>query len=257
VQPQQALPNQAPTISNSIQSPHREVASFMTVSKSYAMGSIHVPALIDIDLNIQQQSFTFIAGPSGSGKTTVLNLLGAIDTPTTGDVTIFQQPLSELNDNQLADFRNRYIGYIFQGFNLIPVLNVYENIEYPLLMQKLSARARREAVCETLAAVGLGNRAYHRPNELSGGQRQRVAVARALVKRPKLVLADEPTANLDSVTSGEMIDLMRRMQEQFETTFIFSTHDPELLSHANEVFSLLDGTVVQENRLSTHREVMA
>lgn len=240
-------------------SPHlgSEVVKFEQISKSYQLGNIFVPALKDINLTIRQQSFTFIVGPSGSGKTTALNLFGAIDTPTSGKVTILQQGLSELSDNQLADFRNQNIGYIFQSFNLIPVLNVYENIEYPLLMQNLSTQARREAVCEILAAVGLGDRAYHRPNQLSGGQRQRVAVARALVKRPKLVLADEPTANLDSVTSGEMIDLMRRMQEQFQTTFIFSTHDPELLCQADELFSLRDGEIVSREYLSEPKEVLA
>ncbi len=257
MQQQQTQNRNSSHIPPTAQPRQKEVASLVGVSKAYPMGSISVPALTGVDLSIQQQSFTFIVGPSGSGKTTVLNLLGAIDFPTSGEVTILQQPLSALNDNQLADFRNHNIGYIFQSFNLIPVLNVYENIEYPLLMQNLSAQARREAVCETLAAVGLGDRAYHRPNELSGGQRQRVAVARALVKRPKLVLADEPTANLDSVTSGEMINLMRRMQERFETTFIFSTHDPELLSQADEVFSLLDGELAGQEILIPSQEATA
>ena len=225
------------------------VVNLNCVSKSYHLGEVEVPALTEVDLTIQAESFTFIVGPSGSGKTTLLNLIGAIDTATQGEVSILSQALSGLTDDQLADFRNHHIGYIFQSFNLVPVLNVYENVELPLVMQQIPASQRREMVCETLAAVGLVDRAFHRPNELSGGQRQRAAVARALVKRPKLVLADEPTANLDSVTSGEVIQLMRQMQEQFQTTFVFSTHDPELLSQADALFRLRDGRLVNDSQL--------
>jgi putative ABC transport system ATP-binding protein len=211
------------------------------VTKSYRAGKTEVRALRGISLSIPAQRFTMVVGPSGSGKTTLLNLVGCIDAPTSGVVEIAGQPIARLGDNALSDFRARNIGFIFQGFSLIPVLSAYENVEYPLLLTGLSASKRRRATLAMLEAVGLANQARQRPNELSGGQKQRVAIARALVKHPTIVLADEPTANLDSQTGAAIIALMRKMQMESHTTFIFSTHDAQLISHADEIFSIRDG----------------
>jgi putative ABC transport system ATP-binding protein len=211
------------------------------VTKSYRAGRTEVRALRGISLAIPAQRFTMVVGPSGSGKTTLLNLVGCIDVPTSGVVEIAGQPIARLGDNALSDFRARNIGFIFQGFSLIPVLSAYENVEYPLLLTGLSASKRRRATLAMLDAVGLAGQARQRPNELSGGQKQRVAIARALVKHPAIVLADEPTANLDSQTGAAIIALMRKMQTESHTTFIFSTHDAQLISHADEIFAIRDG----------------
>jgi putative ABC transport system ATP-binding protein len=189
-----------------------------------------------------------IVGPSGSGKTTLLNLIGCIDSPTSGTVEISGQDIGGLSDNAVTDFRARKVGFIFQGFSLMPVLTAYENVEYPLLLVGTPARKRREAALALLEAVGLKDQRKQRPNELSGGQKQRVAIARALVKEPEIVLADEPTANLDSETGTTIIALMRQMQADLKTTFIFSTHDPHLMSHADETFTIRDGLVVEHLR---------
>jgi putative ABC transport system ATP-binding protein len=186
-----------------------------------------------------------IVGPSGSGKTTLLNLIGCIDTATSGSIQVRGQDVGQLADNALADFRARNIGFIFQNFNLMPVLSAYENVEYPLLLLGMPPRQRRERTMAMLEAVELGDKAKHRPNQLSGGQKQRVAIARALVKGPAIVLADEPTANLDSHTGAAIIELMRRVQREHEATFIFSTHDDHLMSHAAETFSIRDGLLVE------------
>jgi putative ABC transport system ATP-binding protein len=182
-----------------------------------------------------------VVGPSGSGKTTLLNLVGCIDAPTSGDVEIAGQDVGRLSDDELSDFRARKIGFIFQGFSLIPVLSAYENVEYPLLLTGMAPATRRERVGAMLEAVGLAGQRHQRPNQLSGGQKQRVAIARALVKHPELVLADEPTANLDSETGAAIIRLMRDMQQDLKTSFVFSTHDPHLMSHADQTFTLKDG----------------
>ncbi len=214
------------------------------VSKDYQLGKTVVPALRDVTLEVDEGEFLSIAGPSGSGKTTLLNLVGCVDTPTAGTVLVDGKDTSRLTERALTDLRLRTIGFIFQSFNLVSVLSVFQNVEFPLLLQGTLTRKEREArVLGLLEAVGLHEHVRHRPSELSGGQRQRVAVARALVTRPKLVLADEPTANLDSVTGGNIIDLMRDMNRRDGTTFVFSTHDPKVMSHANAVVRIADGRI--------------
>lgn len=214
------------------------------VAKTYRIGAVAVRAVRGVSLSIAPRRFTMLIGPSGSGKTTLLNLIGCIDAPTTGTVTIAGQNVAKLSDNALSDFRARRVGFIFQNFSLIPVLTAYENVEYPLLLTGVSAQKRRQATLEMLEAVGLKDQRGQRPNELSGGQKQRVAIARALVKRPDIVLADEPTANLDSETGASVIALMRRMQTESHTTFIFASHDPHLISHADDTFTIRDGEIV-------------
>ncbi len=211
------------------------------VVKTYRAGAIDVAAIRDISLEIPAHRFSMIVGPSGSGKTTLLNLIGCIDAPTSGRVEVCGDDTGRLSDNALADFRARNIGFIFQGFSLVPVLSAYENVEYPLLLVGMPAPERRRRTEAMLEAVGLAEQRGQRPNELSGGQKQRVAIARALVKEPAIVLADEPTANLDSATGAAIIALMHRMQAQLRTTFIFSTHDPQLMSHSEATFAIRDG----------------
>ncbi|HZY04704.1 MAG TPA: ABC transporter ATP-binding protein [Anaeromyxobacteraceae bacterium] len=215
------------------------------VSKIYTLGKTEVPALRDVSLAIQPGEFLAVAGPSGSGKTTLLNMVGCVDTPTRGRVVVDGQDTSVLSERALTDLRLNRIGFIFQTFNLVPVLTVFQNVEFPLLLQgKLGRAERRQRVLGLLEAVGLGAHARHRPSELSGGQRQRVAVARALVGKPRLVLADEPTANLDSQTGATIVDLMRDMNKRDGTTFVFSTHDPKVMSHAHAVVRIADGQIV-------------
>jgi putative ABC transport system ATP-binding protein len=222
------------------------VARFSNVTKRYELGKVEITALKNLSLDVKRGTFTFITGPSGSGKTTVLNLLGAIDVPSEGLIELLGRNYAQMNDNQLTDFRSQYISFIFQNFNLIPVLSVAENVEYPLALIGVKAAERSNRVAAMLEAVGLGDRAGHKPNELSGGQRQRVAIARALIKQPTLVLADEPTANLDSKTGREITELMQSMQKELNTTFVFSSHDAELISMADDVFHLVDGKLVDE-----------
>jgi putative ABC transport system ATP-binding protein len=220
------------------------VVQLLNVAKTYRAGSEDVAAIKNVSLSIRSQTFSMIVGPSGSGKTTLLNLIGCIDSPTAGTITIRGHNVAQLNDNALSQFRAQRVGFIFQNFSLIPVLSAWENIEYPLMLLGMPAAERRERATRMLEAVGLADKRMNRPNELSGGQKQRVAIARALVKGPDFVLADEPTANLDSRTGADIISLMRRMQEEHSTTFIFSTHDDHLMSHADETFSICDGQLV-------------
>jgi putative ABC transport system ATP-binding protein len=215
------------------------------VAKTYRSGSLEVPALRGISLEIPSHRFSVVIGASGSGKTTLLNLIGCIDTPTSGALEVCGENVAALSDEALSDFRARNIGFIFQSFSLVPVLSAYENVEYPLLLVGMPPAERRRRALAMLEAVGLAAQARQRPNELSGGQRQRVAIARALVKRPQVVLADEPTANLDSATGAAIIELMRRVQVESRTTFIFATHDPQLMSHADETFVIRDGALVE------------
>ena len=235
-------------------STRNNLAELHNVTKVYQTGDVEVEALRGIDLTLKRQKFSFIVGPSGSGKTTLLNLLGCIDVPSSGRFTVLDRDISSLSDDQLADFRNEHIGYIFQNFNLMAVLSAYENVEYPLILQNMPKSERHERVGEILDAVGLLNRQHHRPAQLSGGEQQRVAVARALAKRPELILADEPTANLDSRTGAEIIDLMLEMQAQYKTSFVFSTHDTEVMQHANEIITIKDGKI--EN-IDQKRRVLA
>jgi len=214
------------------------------VYKDYQLGDQKVQALKDITLSIEPGVFLAIAGPSGSGKTTLLNLIGCIDTPTSGKIYINEQDVSGRTPDQLADLRNRTIGFIFQTFNLLPVLSAAENVEYPLLQRSDVSRAEREKrVAYFLKIVGLSKFADHRPNQLSGGQRQRVAIARALAIRPSIVLADEPTANLDHTTGEEILSLMKYINRTFHTTFIFSTHDKRVIAKADRLVRVDDGEV--------------
>jgi putative ABC transport system ATP-binding protein len=215
------------------------------VAKVYQLGKTEVHALRHVDLRVERGEFLSIAGPSGSGKTTLLNLVGGVDVPSSGTVRVDGEDTSRLSERALTRLRLDHIGFIFQTFNLVAVLTVFQNVEFPLLLQgRLTAPERRRRVDQLLEAVGLAGHARHRPNELSGGQRQRVAVARALVGNPPLVLADEPTANLDSATGATIIDLMREMNRRDGTTFVFSTHDPKVMAHASAVVRLEDGRVV-------------
>ena len=216
-------------------------------AKTYRTGNVDVPALRGITIDIPYHRFSMVIGASGSGKSTLLNLIGCIDAPTRGSVEVCGANVASLDDDRLADFRARNIGFIFQTFSLVPVLSAYENVEYPLVLVGEPEAERRRKTMAMLEAVGLADRARRRPNELSGGQRQRVAIARALVKGPQIVLADEPTANLDSETGASIIELMRRVQGESRTTFVFATHDQQLMSHADEIFTIRDGTLVEQH----------
>ena len=227
------------------------IVSVRSVTKIYMLGKTEVPAVREASIDVGEGEFLSIAGPSGSGKTTLLNLIGCVDTPTSGTVVVDGRDTGKLSERVLTDLRLRTIGFIFQSFNLVPVLSVFQNVEFPLLLQgQLSKAERRSRVGALLEAVGLEAHSRHRPSELSGGQRQRVAVARALVTRPKLVLADEPTANLDSLTGENIIDLMRDMNRRDGTTFIFSTHDPKVMSHANAIVRIADGRIAAREAVS-------
>ncbi len=224
-----------------------EVVRIENVSKFYNLGNQRVDALNDIDLIVEEGEFLAIAGPSGSGKSTLLNLIGCIDTPSSGNIYIAGKQVANHTPDQLADLRARTIGFIFQTFNLLPVLSAEENVEYPLLQFKdITKSERRERVGHFLNIVGLEKFVRHRPNELSGGQRQRVAIARALATRPKIVLADEPTANLDHKTGTLILELMRLVNRIQKTTFVFSTHDASVMRMANRLIHVQDGRIVRE-----------
>jgi len=212
------------------------------IGKNYQVGEVVIPALREVSFEIEPASFVSFIGPSGSGKTTLLNLIGCLDTPTSGRLTVAGSDVGKLDRKQSASFRGTNIGFIFQDFNLLPVLTVYENIEYPLLMvQKVASGERRKRVSALLEAVGMADQKDKYPDQISGGQKQRVAVARALVTNPKLVLADEPTANLDHQTAYMVLELMKRMRNEFKTTFIFSTHDQKIVGEAEIIYMLEDG----------------
>ncbi|MGN6147544.1 MAG: ABC transporter ATP-binding protein [Rhizomicrobium sp.] len=225
--------------------PAQPIVQLRNVTKNYKAGRIEVPALRGVTLSIAPQRFTMLVAPSGSGKSTLLNLIGCIDKPSSGVVEVVGQTVARLGDDALSDFRARKIGFIFQSFSLLPVLSALENVEYPLLLNGMPAPMRRRRTLAMLDAVGLADQRNRRPNEMSGGQKQRVAIARALVKHPEIVLADEPTANLDSETGAEIVALMRRMQSEARTTFIFATHDPHLISQADTIVAMRDGELVQ------------
>jgi len=214
-----------------------------SLCKEYCLGKTLIPALKDISFQVKERDFLVIAGPSGSGKTTVLNIVGLIDKPTTGRVWFGMDDVTDKSMNRLFPLRRDRLGYIFQTFNLIPVLSVYENVEYPLILKNMPRNERKNRVEEILKRVGLIDRRNHKPRELSGGQRQRVSIARAVVKRPDIVLADEPTANLDSKTGGEIIKLMQSLNDEDGITFIFSSHDPEIIGKGKRVVTLHDGEI--------------
>ena len=218
------------------------VAIASGLTKRYRTGDVSVDAVRDIDFQIEAGAFVAFVGPSGSGKSTVLNMLGCLDRPSSGRLTVLDTDITSLDRRAGARFRGRHIGFIFQDFNVLPVLSAYENVEYPLVMvQDWPATRRRERVQDLLTAVDMSSRAGKRPDQLSGGQKQRVAIARALVTQPQLVLADEPTANLDHDTAYRIIELMKRMRDESGTTFVFSTHDPKIMREAEVTFELEDG----------------
>lgn len=218
------------------------------VKKVYTLGKTEVHAVRGVSFAIEKGDFASIVGPSGSGKSTILNLIGCIDQPTDGRVIINGTATEGLKDKALTNLRHETLGFIFQSFNLIPVLNVYENIEFPLLLgkNKMGKKETKEWIEYLVEAVGLKEHIIHKSNELSGGQRQRVAIARALVTKPEIVLADEPTANLDSKTGQSILDLMRKMNADLNTTFVFSTHDTTIMDIADHVIRLLDGLIVED-----------
>jgi len=227
----------------------KPLIALQDIVKQYQLGKTIVPALQGVDLEVMRGEFTVVMGPSGSGKSTLLNIIGCLDSPTSGTYQFAGTEVGNQDFDKLAELRNRKIGIIFQSFNLIPVLNVIENVEFPCLMRKdpeplTSLRARVIKLCED---VGLGPYMKHRPDELSGGQRQRVAIARALITNPELVLADEPTANLDSKTSDQIIALMQQLNQRMGVTFIFSTHDPRVMQHAKRVVHIADGKIVEHS----------
>jgi len=225
------------------------VVKMENVVKNYKVGKVDVPAIRGLTLSIEKGDFAAIAGPSGSGKTTMLNLFGCLDKPTGGKVFIEDHDIITLKPDQLADVRNEHIGFIFQSFNLIPVLTAFENVEFPLiLLKKDGPSERRKKVLKMLADVGIAELANRLPSEMSGGQQQRVAIARALVKNPDYVLADEPTANIDTKTGHEILDLMQAMNQNLGTTFIFSTHDPKVMEHARRLIHIRDGQIESDER---------
>jgi putative ABC transport system ATP-binding protein len=223
--------------------PSIPVVNMNGVGRQYRLGEADILALKNVTLDIHCGDFMVIAGPSGSGKTTLLNLIGLIDKPTSGQILLDGKDTTPKSLNSLFRYRRDRIGYVFQTFNLIPVLNVYENIEYPLILKGVSASQRREKVEQAMHKVGLSSRRKHKPRELSGGERQRVSVARAIVKAPELVLADEPTANLDSATGVDILRLMQRLHLEDNTTFVFSSHDPRIIAMGKRVVRLRDGEV--------------
>lgn len=221
------------------------------LKKVYKVGELDLEVIKDFSLEIKQGEFISLVGPSGSGKSTVLNMLGCLDTPTSGEIVIQGRGITGLNRTQMADFRGANIGFIFQSFNLIPVLSVYENIEYPLIMiQNLPQNERKERIDKLLQAVGMMEHRDKTPDKISGGQMQRVAIARALVTNPKIVFADEPTANLDTKTAHMILDLMKKIQQEFKTTFIFATHDEKIVSNVDRVITLVDGVIVSDQRIA-------
>lgn len=227
------------------------------VSKEYDLGATKVHALKDINFTVDSNDFITIAGPSGSGKTTILNMLGCLDTPTSGSVTFDGVDSGNLDLTQQALLRNEKIGIIFQSFNLVPVLSVYENIELPTLIGAKPQKRKdsKDWIMHLIESVGLSDRVDHKPEELSGGQRQRVAIARALVNRPQLVLADEPTANLDSVTSLRILELMRQLNKDENTAFVFSTHDPDIIEHCDAVVRMRDGMILSSEEQHKRKDV--
>jgi putative ABC transport system ATP-binding protein len=227
------------------------------VSKIYSDNSIPVHALDEISLKIEKEEFTAIVGPSGSGKTTLLNMIGGLDKPTNGTIIINETDISTFKTDQMINFRLRNIGFVFQAYNLIPVFTARENVEFIMLLQKISKEEREQKAIELLKAVDLEDKIDKKPTELSGGQQQRVAVARALASKPSFVLADEPTANLDSVTANNLLDLMEKLNEENKMTFVFSTHDSRVIERAHRVVTLRDGCIESDkirNELATQQK---
>ena len=220
------------------------------LKKVYTSGEVSQEVIKNFSLEISEGEFISLVGPSGSGKSTVLNMLGCLDTPTSGDIIINNTSVTTLNRTQRANFRGENIGFIFQSFNLIPVLSVYENIEYPLIMvQNLDESERKQRILKLLEEVGMLEHKDKTPDKISGGQMQRVAIARALVTNPKIIFADEPTANLDSKTAHMIIELMKKIQKEHQTTFVFATHDEKIVANVDRLITLIDGEIVEDKRI--------
>ena len=221
-----------------------QIIQVENVTKTYKIGEVETHALNGVSLNIEDKEFTALVGPSGSGKTTLLQLIGVLDKPNSGTIKINGQDVTNLKSNKRADLRKADIGFIFQFFALVPVLSAYENVELPLLLNGVAAKERKERVLKLLDAVGLSDRINHRPDQLSGGEQQRVAIARALAPEPVMVLADEPTANLDTANGQQAMDIMQRLNEETGTAFIFATHDPRVMAYAKRVVKMQDGRII-------------
>jgi len=224
-----------------------EVAKLTDVTKKYQVGEVETNALKGVSLTIESGEFTSLVGPSGSGKTTLLQLIGCLDQPNSGKIVINGHEATNLNRNKRADLRKQEIGFVFQFFALIPTLTAYENVEMPLLLNGTTPAERKKRVTELLEAIGMSDRAQHRPDQLSGGQQQRVAVARALATNPKMILADEPTANLDTANGQQVMEIMKKLNEETGVTFVFATHDPRVFNYAKRIVTLQDGLIVKDS----------
>ena len=225
-----------------------EVAKLTDVKRTYKIGEVETHALQGVSLTIESGEFTALVGPSGSGKTTLLQLIGCLDQPSSGTVVINGKETTGLSRNQRADLRKGTIGFVFQFFALIPTLTAYENVEMPLLLNGKTSAERKQRVMELLGAIDMTDRAHHRPDQMSGGQQQRVAVARALATDPTMILADEPTANLDTENGEQVMEIMKKLNEETGTTFVFATHDPRVIKYAKRVVTLQDGLIVDDSK---------
>jgi putative ABC transport system ATP-binding protein len=225
-----------------------DIIKIKNLVKQFPVGKGHFTALDQVNLNFGKAEFAGLVGPSGSGKTTLLNIIGSLDTPTDGSTIVLDKSIAELSHKQAAMLRNKHIGFIFQTYNLLPVYTVFENVEFSLLLQDKSASERKKAVMEALEWVGLIDKVKSKPNMLSGGESQRVAIARSMVKKPELVLADEPTANLDSKNSHHILQTMKKLNEEFKVTFLFATHDEKVMKYLDRIVSLEDGKVVSDKQ---------
>lgn len=241
-------PSVAQQASSMVKNNENTVIETSRLCREFGQGDTLVKALSDANITIERGEFTAIIGPSGSGKSTLLQLIGGLDNPSSGDVFLDNKNISHMTGTELSDFRRDHIGFIFQAYNLIPVLSARENIEYIMLLQGVSASERKKRVDLLMHAVGLEGLGERRPAELSGGQQQRVAVARAMVSQPSIILADEPTANLDSKTGADLLDMMKTLNEEQNMTFVFSTHDPKIMERARRIIRLVDGCVVDDER---------
>lgn len=234
----------------------KDIISIENLVKRFPVGKGFFTALEGVNINFGKGEFAGLVGPSGSGKTTLLNIMGSLDTPTSGSAIVMGQSISNLSHKQSALLRNRHIGFIFQTFNLLPVYTVYENVEFALLLQNMTASTRRKAVMDALEWVGLTDKEKSKPSMLSGGESQRVAIARAMVKKPDIVLADEPTANLDSKNSHNILQTMKKLNEELKVTFIFATHDEKVMMYLDRIVNLADGKIVSDELVKERKIVM-
>ncbi len=228
----------------------QQIIKIEKLIKRFKVGSGHFTALNDINLSFESGEFAGLIGPSGSGKTTLLNIIGSLDIPTEGQVKVIDREISKLNHKQSAELRNKHIGFIFQTYNLLPVYTVFENVEFPLLLQNFTPAERRQMVLQALEWVGLTDKIKSRPAQLSGGESQRVAIARAMVKRPEIVLADEPSANLDAKNSHHILQTMKKLNQELNTTFIFATHDEKVMQYLDRIISLEDGKIIKDQNIT-------